>query len=95
MTTTHEKMKTLTKLAIAVVLVVLNAEVPFATAAEEPAVTLKLKVSESSLNSMSDKFVDDLCKAATVIWAAEPSKENGDALATVCGVSIDRKRTKR
>ena len=77
--------------AIAVALLL----VPFlagqsATAAEQSAVTLK--VSRPQLNSLPDKHVDDLCRAARVIWNYLPTRENADAMSAICAVSLTRRQ---
>jgi hypothetical protein len=62
-----------------------------AIAAEEAQVILK--ITPEALGSLSDKSVDDLCKAATVVWANVPSPENANSLAVVCAASIDRRKS--
>jgi hypothetical protein len=61
-----------------------------AIGSEASAVTLK--VSPGKLSSLPDNYVDDLCRAATLIWATVSSKENADALTMVCEVSMARRK---
>lgn len=60
-----------------------------AVEAKEKEVTLK--ISPEMLSSLPDKSVDDLCRAATVVWATFSSSENANSLAAVCGASMDRR----
>ena len=59
-------------------------------AAEEPALTIKVSVAR--LSSLPDKSVDDLCRSAEVIWNYVPTKENADAMSTVCAVAWTRRK---